>query len=146
MGAQTGRQYDSDAFEGRQLMYMSVTGTLLGTVASNAASVELFKVPTGVYGRILGAEYKCTNGGTGVAAGPQFGIGISLAGTGTITPAASAVYGTRADNTYVTLAADTANNEFVPGDVISTMFIAGTTTDASQVYTCQLLMWQETAV
>lgn len=146
MSSQTNRTYDSDCFEGRKMMHVSVSGTLLGTVATTAASVELFKVPTGVYGRILGAGYKVTNGGTGDSASPQFGIGISLAGTGDIVVAASSVYGTRADNTYITLSPVTTANEFIPGDVVSTIFIAGTVADTSQVYTCQLVMWQETAV
>jgi len=150
MSSQSGRQYDSDSFEGVQMMHIGtgVTGTLLGTVATTAAGVEIFKAPTGLYGRVLGAEIKVTNGGTGDSGAPQFGIVISLAGTGAVVVAASGVYGTRADNTYLFLSPVTTGsaNHFGPADVISTGYVAGTYADTSQVFALQTILWQERAV
>lgn len=150
MSIQDPRSYSSESFEAVQLMYSGVVGTLLGTVATTAAGNELFTVPTGVKGRILGAVIKVTNGGSaGTAgdAGPGFGIVSSLAGTGAVVVVASAVYGTRADNTRVNLTAVTSGstNEVSAGDVVSVGYVAGTAVDTSQVFTVQTILWQEIA-
>jgi hypothetical protein len=129
--------YDNDRYDGKHVVYVGVSGTLLGTVADNGLGAELFKLPANFNGKITGATIKVTNGGTGAAAAPSFGIA-----TGGTVVLASAVYGTRADNTYVNLAASTTNTVDA-GDILYLCYVAGTIADTSQVFTLQTIEYQE---
>ena len=113
--------------------FPGVTGTLLGTVATTVDLVDLFIVPPNTNIRITGAAMKFTTGGTGTGAAtsPQWGLGYSLAGTGTTTVLGTMLFGTRANSTYGTYSLTTGTA--AAGDVIRIVAIAGTTGGASQI-------------
>ena len=134
----TGAAYDKiDTAESmlprQHVTAFGVNGTLLGTVASTASLADLFIVPANSNIKVSGASMKITTGGTGTGAttSPKWGIGHSLAGTGANSVFGTALFGTRADGTYLNFSLTTTD---VPaGNVVRLVAIAGTTDQDAQI-------------
>jgi len=139
MGRPTGATYDQiEVLKGLQeykhMAFHGIIGTVLGTVASTAAVKNLIKLPTNSNIKITGVTYQLSGGGTGAATAPAPALLFSLAGTGAVQTIASAVWGTRADNTWVEMTlSDSSGVDVAAGDVISLGAVAGTVAEASEI-------------
>lgn len=132
----TNRPYDqidvAEDMRPRQHFSVTTTMTLTGTHAAAGSHIlDLFIVPANSNIKVTGASIKRTTGGTGTATAPNWGLGHSLAGTGTVSIFGTLLYGTVADNTYQNF---TVTETDVPaGNVIRLHALTGTQAGASSV-------------
>ncbi len=108
----------------QHILYDNLAGTLLGTVATGADLVDLFKLPANSGIQVTGVSARIIVGGTAAAAGSAWGIGKSLAGTGTTVNFGTLVMGTRADATYGNFSV--TSTTLAAADVLRLTSIAGT--------------------
>jgi len=116
--------------------------TLTGTHAAAGTHIlDLFRVPANSAIKVSAATIKRTTGGTGTATAPNWGLGYSLAGTGTVSIFGTVLYGTVADNTYENFSVTTTT--LAAGDVIRLHSLAGTQAGASSVADMITLEYRE---
>jgi len=126
----------------RQHAVVRATMTLTGTHAAAGTHIlDLFRVPANSAIKVSGATVKRTTGGTGTATAPNWGLGYSLAGTGTVSIFGTILYGTVADNEYQNFSV--TETTLAAGDVIRLHALTGTQAGASSVADMITLEYKE---
>lgn len=130
-----GRSYDDNSFGA--VHQLPRTGVSISGTQAAAAELFVWKASANLNGKVTGASYNITTGGT--AAGPTVTLERSLAGTGAAEVFGTLAFGTAANSTAGNMTLTTTN--FVAGDEIRLKTVAGTA--AATPVVDFFIEWQE---